>query len=263
MQTHIGVDTDDVDLAAVGALLGEPARARILLALADGRALPASLLAAEAGVAKPTASGHLGRLVDGGLLRVEQSGRHRYYRLAGPDVAEIIERLSLLAPRLPVRSLASAGRARAVRDARLCYDHLAGRLGVDLVRSFLEHGLLDGHDGSFRPGVDQLSSRGTDVSYELTSDGRSALAEIGVVTDGFGRRAPIRHCVDWSEQRHHLSGALGAAVAERFFALGWIERAAKGRAVRVTPKGQAEVYNRYGVASDGCDGRLVSTGTPA
>jgi DNA-binding transcriptional ArsR family regulator len=126
--------TGDADLAALGAVLGDRARARILLALGDGRALAASVLASEAGVAASTASAHLARLVDAGLLAVTVQGRHRYYRLAGPQVAELIEVLARVAPAAPVRSLREGTRAQALRAARTCYDHLAGRLGVACCR---------------------------------------------------------------------------------------------------------------------------------
>src|SRR5919198_1380167 len=119
----------DADLAALGAVLAEPARARILLALGDGRALAASVLAGEAGVAASTASGHLGKLVDAGLLEVLPQGRHRYYRLAGPHLGELLEALARVAPPRPVRSLRQGTRAEAIRAARTCYDHLAGRPG--------------------------------------------------------------------------------------------------------------------------------------
>ena len=124
----------DADIAKIGALVGDPARARILLALGDGRALPASVLADEAGVAASTASAHLGKLVDGGLLTVESQGRHRYFALAGESVGELIEALARLAPPATVRSLRQGTKAQAVRAARTCYDHLAGGLGADLMR---------------------------------------------------------------------------------------------------------------------------------
>src|SRR3954449_5594106 len=126
--------TGDADLAALGAVLGEPARARMLLALGDGRALAASMLAAEAGVAPSTASGHLARLVDADLLAVTVQGRHRYYRLAGPQVAELIEALARAAPAGAGRGPREDTRAHALRHARTCYDHLAGRLGVAVMR---------------------------------------------------------------------------------------------------------------------------------
>jgi DNA-binding transcriptional ArsR family regulator len=229
--------------------LAEPARSRILLALTDGRALPAGRLAHEAGVVPSTASGHLGRLVDGGLIAVEQHGRHRYYRLASAEVADILERVAVLAPSVPVRSLRDDTRARALRNARTCYDHLAGRLGVALLAGFISAGLVEGHDGSFRPGVDRLSSRGPDVAYRLTASGTKALSQLGVDLTGCGQRPFIRHCMDWSEQRHHLAGFVGAAVASRFLSLGWVERTDVRRVVRVTPAGEAGLA-RFGVTPD-------------
>src|SRR5918911_4137825 len=138
--------TGDADLAALGSVLGERARARMLLALGDGRALSASVLASEAGVAASTASGHLARLVDGGLLKAERHGRHRYFRLAGAEVGELIETAARLAPPTPVRSLRQGTRAEAVRAARTCSDHLAGRLGADLMAALLQRGVLVGGD---------------------------------------------------------------------------------------------------------------------
>jgi DNA-binding transcriptional ArsR family regulator len=232
----------DVDLSAVGALLAEPARCRIVLALLDGRALPASALAAEAGVAAPTASGHLGRLVEAGWLSVERHGRHRYYRLHGEDVAELVEVAARLAPPEPVRSLRADDRRRQLRRARTCYKHLAGRLGVAVLASMLERDWLDGHDGTFRAESEQLSATSPDVIYRVTGAGSLALGELGVeATPGSG----TRHCVDWTEQRHHLSGALGTRLTSRLFDLEWLRRADRGRALFVTPAGTdgfAEVF---------------------
>src|SRR6185503_15390704 len=174
----------DADIAAVGALLGDRARTRILAALGDGRALAASQLAVEAGVAASTASEHLARLVDGGLLACERHGRHRYYRIAGPDVAGLLEAMARLAPPAPVASLREGTRAHALRVARTCYDHLGAR-------------------------DDRLSAFGRDVDYVLTARGAGALGDLGVDLDGAAasRRPFVRYCVDWSEQRHHLAGA--------------------------------------------------------
>src|SRR5512132_2715331 len=137
----------DTDLARVGALIGDPGRARVLRALADGRELPASVLAAEAGVAASTASVHLRKLVDGGLVTAERHGRHRCFRLAGPDVARALEALARIAPAAPIRSLREGTKAQAVRAARTCYDHLAGRLGVALMSALIADGALTGGDG--------------------------------------------------------------------------------------------------------------------
>ena len=227
----------DADIAAVAGLAAEPSRARILLALADRRALPASVLADEAGVTPSTASEHLSRLVNGGFLKVESHGRHRYFRVASPDVAEMIEALTRLAPPAPVKSLRQGTRAAAVRSARTCYDHLAGRLGTAMMEAMLERGVLSGGDGLFTNG-DRLSAPGSEVDYQLTPDGVQWLSDLGIDVYSLPRRRPlIRYCVDWSEQRHHLAGSLGAALCSRLFERRWIRRAPSGRAVFVTPEG--------------------------
>ncbi|MHB8313998.1 MAG: ArsR/SmtB family transcription factor, partial [Candidatus Dormibacteria bacterium] len=138
----MGAVQGDADIASVAALMGEPARAAVLIALADGRALAASTLAAEAGVAPSTLSGHLARLVEGGLVTIEPSGRHRYVRLSGPQVADAIEALARISPTRPVRSLRQATHADAIRRARTCYDHVAGRLGVAICDALVETGAL-------------------------------------------------------------------------------------------------------------------------
>src|SRR4051794_824217 len=241
----------DADIARVGALVADPARARVLLALGDGRALPATVLAGEAGVAASTASAHLGKLVKGGLLVVERHGRHRYFRLAGPEVSELIEALARLSPAAPVRSLRQGTRAQAVRFARTCYDHLAGMLGTELMSAMLERELLIGGDGIFAPGAtsdDRLSSPGFDLDYRLTAHGARHLSEFGIDFEALPRRRPlIRYCVDWSEQRHHLAGSLGAALAARMFELGWLSRARNSRAVHVTEAGRNGLSESFGV----------------
>jgi DNA-binding transcriptional ArsR family regulator len=241
----------DVDLAAVGALFAEPARARMLQALLDGRALPAGVLASEAGVAPSTASAHLARLSEGGLVLGEQHGRHRYYRLAGGGVAHALEALATLAPVTPVRSLRDDTRARALRRARTCYDHLAGGLGVALMGSLLCKGALEGHDGSFRPGVERLSAPGPDECYRLTVRGRELLEGLGVDVEGVSRRPLVRHCVDWSEQRHHLSGRLGASIAAFLFEARWIDRGPLRRSVVVTDRGTEELGAHFGMDTSG------------
>ena len=220
----------DADIASVAALIGDPGRARVLRALGDGRALAATVLAYEAGVAASTASEHLTRLVDGGLLRVEARGRHRYYRLAGPQVGAALEALSQVARPEPVRSLRAGSRAAALRYARSCYDHLAGRLGVALMDALLRDGALTGDEDG----------------YELSERGRRLVVDLGVPLPA-GRRRLVRHCVDWSEQRPHLAGALGAAVLARLLELGWVERAPRGRALLVTERGARELAGRLGV----------------
>ena len=238
----------DADISVVGALLSDPGRCRMLFALGDGRALPAGRLAREAGVSPATASAHLGKLLDAERVRVEAHGRHRYYRLAGPQVGRLLETMAQLAPAEPVRSLRQHTRAHAVREARTCYDHLAGRLGVALMRAMLDRRLLTGGDGRFDPdraGADRLSARGRDVDYRLSEDGRRFLAELGVTLPP--RRPVIRYCVDWSEQAHHLAGGLGAALLTRLLELDWVRRSPGSRAIQVTEAGRSGLHERLAV----------------
>jgi DNA-binding transcriptional ArsR family regulator len=245
----------DADIAATGALLGDRTRARIVTALCDGRALPASVLACEAGIAASTASEHLAKLVDGGLLTAERHGRHRYFRLAGTDVARMIEAMACVSPPAPVTSLREGTRANALRVARTCYHHLAGRLGTGLMAAMIEGGMVDGGDGWFDPDLarrDRLSARGHDIDYRLTDRGVDALASLGVdlSATASGRRPRVGYCVDWSEQRHHLAGAVGAAVHDRAIALGWVARQPRGRAVWLTPAGADGLEETFGFAAD-------------
>jgi DNA-binding transcriptional ArsR family regulator len=229
----------DTDIAALASVLADPGRARMLAALGDGRALPASVLADEAGVAASTASEHLRKLTGAGLVTAERHGRHRYFRLAGPHIGDLLEAMARVAPAAPVRSLREGTRAHAIREARTCYDHLAGKLGTDLFAALLARGVIVGGDGVFDPErakEDRLSSPGWDVEYRLGDTG--PLEELGIELPK-GRRPLIRYCIDWSEQRHHLGGALGAEVANRFFELKWIKRMKATRAVQVTPEGEA------------------------
>jgi DNA-binding transcriptional ArsR family regulator len=241
----------DTDIAQVASLMADPARAKILLALGDGRALAASVLSDEAGVAASTASSHLKKLGDGSFLAVEKHGRHRYFRLAGPHVAELLEALARVAPPAPVKSLKDGTRAQAVRFARTCYDHLAGKLGTELMAAMLERGLIEGGDGVFDPAralEDRLSAPGWDVDYRLTERGAEELAAFGIdVNELPARRKLVRYCIDWSEQRHHLAGALGAAIAARTFELGWVKRADATRAVHVTEDGHEGLRETFGV----------------
>ncbi len=238
----------DADIAAVGSLLADPSRCRVLMALNDGRALPASLLAAEAGVTAATISSHLGKLLAAGLLTVEQHGRNRYYRLSGPKVGQLIEVLTQLAPAQPIRSLRQGTRAHALREARVCYDHLAGRLGVALMRVMLDAEQLTGGDGTFDPDQAEHDKRvgyGHDVDYRLTADGYAFLAGFGIELPP--RRPVIRYCVDWSEQRHHLAGGVGRGLLARFIELGWVHRSKTTRAVHITDTGRAGLRDIFGV----------------
>lgn len=216
----------DADIAPVAALLADPARAAMLTALLDGRALAAGELARLAGVSPATASSHLSRLLAGGLVTVVSQGRHRYYRLAGHDVAAALEALAHLVPRLPVRSLRQSREAAALSQARICYDHLAGQAGVAVLDALLADGVLCGTECS--------------QDFEVTAAGAAALTRFGLDLAALrrSRRHFARSCLDWTERRPHLAGALGAAITERLLDLGWIERGTHRRAVRVTAAGQ-------------------------
>lgn len=237
----------DADFTAPAELIGHPARSAMLLALLDGRALPMSMLAAESGVAASTASAHLARLTEGGLLRVTRQGRHRYYELASPDVARALEALAVISPPRPVRSLRAGTRAHALRLARSCYDHLAGRLGVAMLDALLEQDAIAG-DGRVLPG--QPAGPRRDARYALTPAGRELLARLGVRMQA-GRRQEAGYCVDWTEQRHHLSGAAGAGLLARLEELDWVRRGARGvpRALTVTPAGWDGLARHFGLGA--------------
>jgi DNA-binding transcriptional ArsR family regulator len=242
----------DANIALIGSVLADPGRCRVLTALGDGRALPASMLAAEAGVAPSTASEHLARLVRAGLLTVERHGRHRYFRLAGPEVADLLEALARLAPPSPVRSLREGTRAHALRSARTCYDHLAGRVGVAMMDSLVERSFLepDRLENGLSLG-DRPSSPGGAIRFGVTERGTAFMDEFGVDLAALPPRRPaIRYCIDWSEQRPHLAGAVGAALTNRLFDLGWIRRAERSRAVHVTDQGRKGFANVFGVDAE-------------
>ncbi|MGC5019119.1 ArsR/SmtB family transcription factor [Micromonospora sp. DT47] len=227
--------TDGHRLADLAVLLADGTRASFCLALLDGRAWTAGELARAAGVAPSTASDHLSRLVRGGLLVEERQGRHRYLRLAGPAVAQLIEDLAGHLPPTPrpASSLRAATADAALARARTCYDHLAGRLGVRLRDALLARGLLEAADG-----------------LALTAAGREWLAGLGVPVAPLraGRRPLLRDCLDWTERRPHLAGALGAALCHRFAELGWTARGG-GRSIRVTPSGVA-AFTELGLPPD-------------
>lgn len=220
----------ETDLAAVGALIGDPSRARMLDSLMAGRALAAGELARAAGIGRSTASEHLARLLDGGLVTVVAQGRHRYYRLAGPHVGAALEALSHVAPARPVTSLRQAGHARALGHARTCYDHLAGRCGVALHDALLDRAWLT-------------------PAYDVTPLGAERLAAWGVDVEAARsrRRSFARPCLDWTERRPHLAGALAAGIGDALLDLGWFAPRSPGsRALRLTQRGSE------GMAGLGC-----------
>jgi DNA-binding transcriptional ArsR family regulator len=223
----------DADLAAVAGLIGEPARAGFLLSLLEGRPLRAGDLAARSRVSPSLASMHLRKLHDGGLIEVAQEGRERRYRISTPAVARAVESLLRIAPGRPARSLRESQRGEALRAGRTCYDHLAGHLGVALTEAMGEQRVLRPLDGSYR----------------LTRPGRARLEGLGVdvAAAEAGRRSFARQCLDWTERRPHLAGALGAAVADRLFELRWLERREGTRAVRLTPAGQRCLHEEFGL----------------
>ena len=225
--------------AAIAALAGDPARAGMLQALMDGRALTASELARVAGISPQTASGHLTRMTAAGLLSVEKQGRHRYHRLASPGVARMMESIMQLASDLePSRNRLTVGpREVALRMARTCYDHLAGKLGVALADALVAAGYADL----------------TNEAGLVTDSGVNFLGQIGVDLDALAARRTkrsgrvlCRPCLDWSERRWHLAGAVGAAICARSFANGWIRRIDGTRAVMITPKGLRIFREQFG-----------------
>ena len=242
----------DADVAAAAAVLAEPGRARIVFALADGRALPASVLAREAGVAASTASGDLARLVDARMLEAQPQGRHRRpprHAARGRPRARGPGR-DRPAGAGPLAARGDAGPDAA--NARLCYDHVAGRLGVALFGALIDRGALSGGDGLHHPETavgDRLSAPGHDIDYRLTDDGVDLFTGFGVDIAALaaGRRPLVRYCMDWSEQRHHLAGALGAALTTRLLDLGWIRRAKSGRAAQITGAGRRGLAEQFGI----------------
>lgn len=224
------------DLSAVAALIGDPTRAAILSALLGGQALPASELAHRAHITAQTTSAHLNKLVDGGLLQVRQTGRHRYYRLKNAEVARALEALAMIAPPALTTKRGDSAEYRELCFARTCYDHLAGKLGVAVTQALVEQGLLT---------LDEQT-------YQLTPQGSAWLAARGIDEQELhkGRRHFARTCLDWSERQDHLAGALGAAVANWLFEQGWLKRVSGARAVRLTEAGRTGLKREWGVEVD-------------
>lgn len=227
------------DIAVVASLVGDPARANMLTALMTGRALTASELAQQAGITPQTASSHLAKLEAGGLIEPEKQGRHRYYRLTGPDVAGVLEGLAGLAERAGHTRVRTGPKEPALRRARICYDHLAGDLGVQMLDSMKSQRLV----------------RQSKQTIELTGEGRRFMASaLQIDADALAhpRRPVCKACLDWSERRHHLAGTLGAAVMNRFTELNWAARdAAPGsRVVNFSRTGEKRFAALFGNGPD-------------
>ena len=233
----------DADITGIAALLADPARVAMLDALFDGDALSAGELARCARVTPPTASAHLRRLLKGGLVAVQAQGRHRYYRLAGPAVADAMEALGVIAPPRPVRSLRQSQRAQALRFARTCYDHLAGAVGVAIADALLRAAL--------RPVGDR--------DYDLTAHGERLLGDLGVDVAELRRRrrAFARVCLDWTERSPHLSGALGAGLLARVLDLGWLVAGRVPRGLALTDAGRDGLVRVFGCDTAALPDRAV------
>ncbi|HEU0116116.1 MAG TPA: helix-turn-helix domain-containing protein [Thermomicrobiales bacterium] len=223
----------DVDVAAVAELVADSTRATMLAALTDGRALTAGELARRARVAPSTASGHLARLIAGGALTVERQGRHHYYRIADAGMIQVLQALAVLATVAPPRTLRESDTLADVRRARACYTHLAGAIGVALADALVAGGILsEVADG-----------------YAVTDTGAERFAAFGLdlAPDAKRRVQFAPHHIDWSERRHHVAGALGAALFRRMLDLGWLRQVKGSRAVRLTEAGKDGLRDWFGM----------------
>ena len=223
----------DADLATIGSLMSDRTRATILLTLLNGGMTSASALAQRAAVSRPLASAHLRKLFEGGLIVVEPRGRHRFYRLSSQRVADALESLILLSPASAINSLRGSKESIGLQRGRLCYDHLAGRLGVALTHQMMEAGLLRKSGGD----------------YEVTDAGAGVFRGLGIdIASLRGQERPLsRACLDWSEKDHHLAGSLGAALTNELFRLGWLEGREASRVVTVTAVGQQGLQQAFGL----------------
>ncbi|KOP77708.1 ArsR/SmtB family transcription factor [Cytobacillus solani] len=221
------------NVAIIASLVSEPSRAAILTVLMDGRYHPVSELAYMAGIKPQTASFHLTKMVSANIVAVEKHGRHRYYGIQDQDVAQVMESLLLIAPPIEIKSFKQASEDKAIRLARTCYDHLAGGLGVQLTDALIQEGIL--YEGP--------------KEFTVTEKGKEFLADfqIDLKKVGTKRRSFSHKCLDWSERRHHLAGALGNALLERLLELNWVERLPKTRAIKVTSKGEKGLKETFSI----------------
>ena len=229
---------DDTDIPRIAVLFSDPGRARILRALMDGTRRPAGELACAAGISAQSASGHLAKLVRGGLLAAEAQGRHRYYRIASPDVADTVERLATLSvalgPRPPRPPLPSRFTPVQFLYSRTCYDHLAGEMAVVVLDGMLK--------------ARWVTPAGRDFKLTRLGERRLVALEVDVAAARASRRVFARACVDLTQRRPHLGGALGAALLDLYTARGWVLRARRSRVVTITPKGQEAFRQVFGLS---------------
>ncbi|MFL5659184.1 MAG: ArsR/SmtB family transcription factor [Ktedonobacteraceae bacterium] len=226
------LDINEVDISKVGALLADAARAAIIVALCRVHALPASELAARAGISVSTTSIHLAKLMEAGWVELEQYGRHHYYRLTSPQIAKLLEQAMSVAPiksALKLKSERTHHQHDDLRLARTCYDHLAGKLGVALTDALMQQDVLEVIDKDFT----------------LTNHGEVMLQDLGVNVAAAARqrRAFARRCLDWTERRDHLGGALGAAICSTWIEQGWVQRQEQNRALHLTSVGEVQLRN--------------------
>ncbi|WP_075997261.1 ArsR/SmtB family transcription factor [Salaquimonas pukyongi] len=219
------------DIARIGSLIGDPARANILTALMSGKALTASELAGEAGVTLQTASSHLSKLEDARLIFQRKQGRHRYYTLADDDVGSLLEAMMGFAAKRGLLRTRTGPADEALRKARICYDHLAGELGVSLYNGLAAGG--------------HLEVSGENIT--LSESGNRLMAGFGIDLTALktGRRPLCKSCLDWSERRTHLAGALGSALLDRFYDLGWARRAKNSRVIEFSREGEAALAETF------------------
>ncbi|MBA4496565.1 ArsR/SmtB family transcription factor [Paenactinomyces guangxiensis] len=221
------------NVADVASLLCEPSRANMLQSLLDGRFHTATELAVIAGITPQTASYHLSLMLELKVVTVKKNGRHRYYQLADGQIAQVLESLLCIAPSEKINSLKKFNQNQAIRFARTCYDHLAGKLGVHLTETMVKMGIL--HPSG--------------ADFALTEEGKIFLTNFGidVLRAQKKRRSFARCCLDWSERRYHLAGSLGHALLEKLFALSWIEQLPESRAVKVTETGAEGFKNVFAI----------------
>ena len=221
------------NVAIIASLVSEPSRAAILTVLMDGRYHPVNELAYMASIKPQTASFHLSKMVNASIVTVEKQGRHRYYGIQNQEVAQVMESLLLIAPPIEIKSFKQATEDKAIRLARTCYDHLAGELGVQLTDYLIQNGILYEETKEFI-----VTEKGWEFLTDFQIDLRAAEKK---------RRSFSHKCLDWSERRHHLAGAIGSALLERLLELNWVEKKKKTRAIKITPKGKKGLKETFSI----------------